>query len=152
MSSSSDSDATDAERYSDESCQQIRYDGELCRAAALRGKKFCYYHLHAGPLPKDIDNLGVIPKVEFNLPLLDDATAIQATITLICEHLLHRRLEPKKAGILLYALQVASSNLGRMNNEESAQKKNKQSNSAKALPDPPSDPPASDFPSTTEQA
>jgi hypothetical protein len=149
MSSSSDSDATDAERYSDESCQQIRYDGELCRAAALRGKKFCYYHLHAGPLPKDIDNLGVIPKVEFNLPLLDDATAIQATITLICEHLLHRRLEPKKAGILLYALQVASSNLKHINKEDRNRKTNGQSSPA---PDPPPDPPSSDPPPTTELA
>jgi len=152
MSSSSDSDVSYANKYSDEACQQMKYNGEPCRAAALRGKKFCYYHLHAGPLPEQIENLAVIPKVQFHLPLLDDATSIQATITLVCEHLLHRRLEPKKAGIRLYALQVASSNLGRMNNEESAQKKNKQSNSAKTLPDPPPDPPASDSPPTAEPA
>ncbi|MGD0414023.1 MAG: hypothetical protein ABSA80_01595 [Terriglobales bacterium] len=129
MSSSSD-------RYSDEACQQIKLDGEPCRAAALRGKKFCYYHLHSGPPPKDVSNPGVIPQVQFHLPLLDDATSIQATISLVCEHLLHRRLEPKKAGILLYAMQVASSNLSHMNNnnEDRRQKKNGESNSANTLP------------------
>jgi hypothetical protein len=130
MSSSSD---TSSDRYSDEACQQIKLDGEPCRAAALRGKKFCYYHLHSGPPPKDVSNPGVIPQVQFHLPLLDDATSIQATITLVCEHLLHRRLEPKKAGILLYAMQVASSNLSRMNpsrtNEDRNPRKNGESNS-----------------------
>jgi hypothetical protein len=136
MSSSSD-------RYSDEACQQIKLDGEPCRSAALRGKKFCYYHLHSGPPPKDVSNPGVIPQVQFHLPLLDDATSIQATISLVCEHLLHRRLEPKKAGILLYAMQVASSNLSRMN-EDRSQKKNGESNSANALPAPPLGPASSE--------
>ena len=143
MSSSSD-------RYSDEACQQIKLDGEPCRAAVLRGKKFCYYHLHSGPPPKDVSNPGVIPQVQFHLPLLDDATSIQATITLVCEHLLHRRLEPKKAGILLYAMQVASSNLSRMNHEDRSQKKNGESNSANALPSPPPGSASSDTPRTAQ--
>jgi hypothetical protein len=143
MSSSSES----SDRYSDEACQQIKLDGEPCRCAALRGKKFCYYHLHSGPPPKDVSNPGVIPQVQFHLPLLDDATSIQATISLVCEHLLHRRLEPKKAGILLYAMQVASSNLSRMN-EDRNQKKNGESNSANPLQAPRSDPASSDSPRT----
>ena len=125
MSSSSD-------RYSDEACQQIKLDGEPCRSAALRGKKFCYYHLHSGPPPEQVSNPGVIPQVQFHLPLLDDAITIQSAITLVCEHLLHRRLEPKKAGMLLYALQVASSNLGRLNQDRN-QQKNEQSNAANRL-------------------
>jgi len=62
MSSSSD-------RYSDEACQQIKLDGEPCRSAALRGKKFCYYHLHSGPPPEQVSNPGVIPQVQFPAPL-----------------------------------------------------------------------------------
>ncbi|MGA2236848.1 MAG: hypothetical protein ABSG23_15365 [Terriglobales bacterium] len=146
MSSSSD---RYSDRYSDEACQQIKLDGEPCRAAALRGKKFCYYHLHSGPPPKDVSNPGIIPQVQFHLPLLDDATSIQATISLVCEHLLHRRLEPKKAGILLYAMQVASSNLSRMN-EDRNQKKNGESNSTNPLQAPPSDPASSDTPRTAQ--
>jgi len=138
MSSSSD-------RYSDEACQQMKLDGEPCRAAALRGKKFCYYHLHSGPPPEEVSNRLVIPQVQFHVPLLDDATSIQATISVVCEHLLHRRLEPKKAGILLYALQVASSNLSHVN-EDRNQKKNGESNSTKPLQAPPSDSASSDTP------
>jgi len=85
---------------------------------------------------------------------LDDATSIQATITLVCEHLLHRRLEPKKAGILLYAMQVASSNLSRMNpsrtNEDRNQKKNGESNSTNPLPSLPPDPASSETPRTAQ--
>ncbi|MGB8013102.1 MAG: hypothetical protein WCF68_15925 [Terriglobales bacterium] len=145
----SSSDTSYSERYSDEACQQIKLDGEPCRSAALRGKKFCYYHLHSGPPPEEVSNPAAIPRVQFHVPLLDDATSIQATISLVCEHLLHRRLEPKKAGILLYALQVASSNLGRMNNEERSQKKNGESNSANALLPPP-DPASPDTPQTAQ--
>jgi hypothetical protein len=143
MSSSSD---TSSERYSDEACQQIKLDGEPCRAAALRGKKFCYYHLHSGPPPKDVSNLGAIPQVQFHLPLLDDATSIQATITLVCEHLLHRRLEPKKAGILLYAMQVASSNLSRLNSEDKNERRTREVDSANALPPSPPDSALSETP------
>ncbi len=112
-------------RYSDEACQQIKLDGEPCRSAALRGKKFCYYHLHSGPPPAEVSNRLVIPLVQFHVPFLDDATSIQATISVVCEHLLHRRLEPKKAGILLYALQVASSNLSHVNEDRSQKKMEK---------------------------
>jgi hypothetical protein len=130
-----------SDRYSDQACQQIKLTGEPCRAAALRGKKFCYYHLHSGPPPQDVSNPAVIPQVQFHLPLLDDAMSIQATISVVCEHLLHRRLEPKKAGMLLYALQVASSNLSRVN-EDRNQKKNADANSVNPTSesDPPSDP------------
>jgi hypothetical protein len=141
--------ASFSDKYSDEPCQQTKLDGEPCRAAALRGKKFCYYHLHSGPPPKDVSNPAVIPQVQFHLPLLDDATSIQATISVVCEHLLHRRLGPKKAGILLYALQVASSNLSRLN-EDRRHKKNAESNSADALPPPPLDSPTSQAPGNPE--
>jgi len=36
--------------------------------------------------------------------------------------LLHRRLDPKKAGVLLYAIQLASSNLHRPNKNKSQKK------------------------------
>jgi hypothetical protein len=35
---------------------------------------------------------------------------------------LHRRLDPKKAGVLLYALQLASTNLSRRNKNKSQKK------------------------------
>jgi hypothetical protein len=46
-----------------------------------------------------------VPAAPFFLPVLEDAASIQLAITQVCEHLLHRRLDPKKAGVLLYAMQ-----------------------------------------------
>jgi hypothetical protein len=101
-------------KYSNRTCEQLKVNGEPCQSAALRGKKFCYYHEHSGPPQIDISDSAAIPPIHFYLPLLDDAASIQAAITQVCEHLLHRRIEPKRAGVLLYAMQVASSNLGRL--------------------------------------
>jgi hypothetical protein len=40
-----------------------------------------------------------------------DATSIQSAISEVCEMMLHRRIEPKEASALFYAMQVASTNL-----------------------------------------
>jgi len=76
----------------------------------------------------DVSTSATVPAAPFFLPVLEDAASIQLAITQVCEHLLHRRLDPKKAGILLYAMQVASSNLGRLN-EDKSQKKSTAENS-----------------------
>jgi hypothetical protein len=67
------------------------------------------------------------------------------TITQVCKHLLHRRLDPKKAGVLLYAMQVASSNLARLSEDRSQEKT--QDNTL----NPPSPVPASSEPISTAQ-
>jgi hypothetical protein len=103
-------------------------DGELCQAPALRDKRFCYYHEYLGP-QLDID--GSNPAAPVHLPLLEDAVSIQSAIKKICEYLLERRIEPKKAGVLLYAMQVATSNLARVNADKNEQKKSSKESSAK---------------------
>jgi len=45
------------------------------------------------------------------LPLLEDANAIQLTIQEIMQAILDRRIDSKRAGLLLYSLQLASSNV-----------------------------------------
>jgi len=58
------------------------------------------------------------PTAPFFLPRLDDANSIQRALAKVCQNLLHRRLDPKKAGVLLYAIQLASSNLHRPNKSQ----------------------------------
>jgi hypothetical protein len=96
-------------KYSNKPCGQLKADGELCQSRALLGKQFCYYHEHRGPPHIDISQNAGAPPIYFCLPLLDDATSIQAAITQVCENLLRHRIDSKRAGILLYAMQVASS-------------------------------------------
>jgi hypothetical protein len=99
-----------------ELCQHIKMSGDRCGAPALRNQKFCRFHNWCGAVQVDVSTSATVPAAPFLLPVLEDAASIQLAITQVCEHLLHRRLDAKKAGVLLYAMQVASSNLGRLNN------------------------------------
>ncbi len=110
-----------------ELCQHIKMNGDRCGAPALRDRKFCRFHNCCGAVQVDVSTSATVPAAPFFLPVLEDAASIQLAITQVCEHLLHRRLDAKKAGILLYAMQVALSNLGRLNNtEDKSQHKNQQ--------------------------
>ena len=104
MSSSSD-------KYSSKPCEQRKANGDPCNSPALNGKRFCHYHEKMGPSPINIDNSESNPSFHVYLPQLEDATSIQAAISEVCEMMLHRRIEPKEASALFYAMQVASSNL-----------------------------------------
>src|ERR1035438_9617942 len=46
---------------------------------------------------------------------LEDAASIQSAISEVCELMLHRRIEPKEATALFYAMQVASTNMAFLN-------------------------------------
>ncbi|HKM46396.1 MAG TPA: hypothetical protein VJX69_02355, partial [Terriglobales bacterium] len=48
-------------------------------------------------------------------PQLEDASSIQSAISEVCEMMLHRRIEPKEASALFYAMQVASTNMALLN-------------------------------------
>jgi hypothetical protein len=109
-------------------CQHIKMNGDRCGAPALRDQKFCRFHNCCGPVQVDVSTSATVPAAPFFLPVLEDAASIQLAITQVCEHLLHRRLDAKKAGILLYAMQVASSNLGRLNEDKSQQKSSEVNN------------------------
>ncbi len=103
--------------YPVKQCQRMKMNGTQCGSPALRNQKFCYFHQRCSAVQFDISTSAADPAALFFLPVLEDAVSIQATITQVCEHLLNRRLDPKKAGIMLYALQVAASNLDRLSQE-----------------------------------
>jgi len=117
--------------YPGERCQHIKMNGDRCGASALRDQKFCRFHNCCGSVEVDVSTSAAVPAAPFFLPVLEDAASIQLAITQVCEHLLHRRLDAKKAGILLYAMQVASSNLDRLSEnkgEDKSQKENSEEN------------------------
>jgi hypothetical protein len=111
-------------------CQRMKMNGTQCGSAALRNQKFCYFHQRCSPVQFDISTSASEPAAFFFLPVLEDAASIQATITQVCEHLLHRRLDPKKAGIVLYAMQVALSNLDRLSKDRTQHNNPEPSSSA----------------------
>jgi phosphate transport system substrate-binding protein len=91
-------------------CRHIFADGHRCGSKCLREENFCYYHYRSHKprlLPEQYsDKLST-----FELPAFEDRSAIQSAITLIAQRIAAGNLDSKRAGLLLYALQIASLNL-----------------------------------------
>jgi hypothetical protein len=97
----------------------MKMNGDRCGSPAQRDQKFCYFHNCCGTVQVDISISAAYPATPFFLPILEDAASIQYTIAQVCEHLLHHRFDAKNAGVMLYAMQIASSNLRRLHEDTS---------------------------------
>ena len=115
-------------------CQHIKINGTQCGCPALRRNKLCYFHKrhHDERVQLNLDRLrndrlkddrtkagqakGAQQRrrvVTVDLPLLEDANSIQVSLMQIMRLIITGELDSKTAGLLLYALQTASSNLSR---------------------------------------
>jgi hypothetical protein len=93
-------------------CEYIKPNGEFCGSPAVRGRDYCYWHLtcvarrlRAEKQQATADN------TPLELPPLEDANSIQVAIMTVIDAMLRNRIGPRMSGRLLYALQLASSNL-----------------------------------------
>ena len=89
-------------------CRFEKANGAMCRAPRVRGKKYCHMHLMMEEARPE----------KISLPGLSDANAIQAAIAKGAQALVDGKLEQKQASVLGYYLQLALSNVGRVNFEE----------------------------------
>jgi hypothetical protein len=102
-------------------CQHIKINGTQCGSPALRRNRFCYFHKrhHDEQIELNTDRLKNDRKkiarrrATIDLPVLEDANSIQISLMQIMRLLISGQLDGKTAGLLLYALQTASSNLHR---------------------------------------
>ncbi len=90
-------------------CRFIKTNGLKCGSPALRGSQFCYFHgrrrIYLSPRPRRQ------PREEpINLPVLRDPSDMLATINELLDGLASNRISPKRAGSILYALQLARQN------------------------------------------
>ena len=99
-------------------CRHIKVNGTQCGSPALRNKNFCFYHHKDRPVPVECYSDIEYATGEINLPFFEDAHSIQAVIRQVVQMVLQKRIERKTASLLLYALQIASSNLKRMELEK----------------------------------
>ena len=99
-------------------CQHLKTNGTQCGSPALRRNRFCYFHKRYQEerirLNVDRRRRGT---ATFFLPVLEDANSIQIALMQVMRLILSGQVDPKTAGLLLYALQTASSNLSRINFE-----------------------------------
>jgi hypothetical protein len=94
-------------------CRHIFTEGRRCGSPSLRGEDFCYYHhttRRPTPNPRTRED-----RYAFDLPLPEDRGAIQLAIGQILLRIAHNQIDSKRAGLLLYGLQIASANLPRQN-------------------------------------
>jgi hypothetical protein len=98
-------------------CQHIKVNGTQCGCPALRRNKLCYFHKrhHEERIELKLDRLKDDRRraATLELPVLEDANSIQVSLMQIMRLVAADRIELKAAGLMLYALQTASSNLSR---------------------------------------
>ena len=92
-------------------CQHIKVNGTQCGSPALRRRRFCFFHHQWRQERISIGAKRARQGRAFDLPVLEDANAIQITLMQIMRLILRGQIDPKSAGLLLYALQTASVNL-----------------------------------------
>ena len=94
-------------------CDYVKPNGEFCGSLALRGRDYCHFHLcYAGRRARaDQQDATSDGPILLDLPPLEDANSIQIAVMQVMDAVLRRRISPRVSGQLLYALQIASSNL-----------------------------------------
>ncbi len=86
-------------------CQHIRMNGRRCGSPALRGESHCYFHDRIQFRALDAED------AEPFLPFIEDATSLQFALMRVMRMLVRGGVEYKRCALLLYSLQIASSNL-----------------------------------------
>ncbi len=100
-------------------CRHVKTNGTQCGSPALKGKELCFYHEQNQPREVELYTDGErYSDGSVVLPVFEDAHAIQTVIRQVVQLMLARRIERKDAGLLLYALQIASGNLKMMQTEK----------------------------------
>ena len=99
--------STEPVRYQ---CRHIFTDGHRCASPCLRQQELCYYH-HTTRKPIANPRQRRNRQANFQLPLPEDQSAIQASLGEVIRRIAANDIDPRRAGLLLYGLQIASLNL-----------------------------------------
>jgi hypothetical protein len=98
-------------------CRHIFTDGRRCSSPCLRQEEFCYYH-HTTRKPVANPKQRRSRSSTFHLPLPEDRSAIQSSIGEVLQRIASNDIDPRRAGLLLYGLQIASLNLPKQQNTQ----------------------------------
>ena len=90
-------------------CAHIKADGNICESPALKDEDYCYFHQECRERIKR-QRRAARRKLPFQLPVLEDAAAIQLAIGDTLNALLAGQIDHKTAGLVLYGLQTAAVN------------------------------------------
>jgi hypothetical protein len=89
-------------------CRFIKANGLKCQSPALRGCPFCYFHSRTRVV---VPRRRCFAEKPFELTPPKNADAISAALSEILNALASSRITPKRAGTLLYGLQLAQKSI-----------------------------------------
>jgi hypothetical protein len=87
-------------------CRHIRAAGDKCKAAALKGQPFCYFHTRE----RERAGRPLHERYFLQIPRLEDRAAIQIALTELAQAIADDQIDARRAGQLLYCFQIASQN------------------------------------------
>jgi hypothetical protein len=90
-------------------CRHIKTNGKRCQSPALLESAYCYFHVRTHTMASP----NYIKFDDLQLPLLEDSASIQVAIFKITSAFLSSRIDARRTGLLLYAVQIASQNIDR---------------------------------------
>src|SRR5438552_10860342 len=105
-----DAASTTTKQHKQYQCRHIFTDGRRCASPCLPQEEFCDYP-HPTRRPVANSRQRRTRRSTFNLPLPEDRSAIQASIGEVLQRIASNEIDPRRAGLLLYGLQIASLNL-----------------------------------------
>jgi len=82
-------------------CMWLREDGTVCKSPKMKNDIHCYAHYQMRKARAE----------SLLLPALTDANAIQMAVMLVQRALLDDEISEKKAGLMLYSIQIAAANV-----------------------------------------
>ncbi|MGA9585191.1 MAG: hypothetical protein WBQ95_07675 [Terracidiphilus sp.] len=85
-------------------CRYILSSGYKCKAAALRGQAFCYYHTTA----RRYANISTTSLDPVLFPSIEDTGGVQIALNQVLRGLGAHRIDARHAGVFFYGLQIAS--------------------------------------------
>ncbi|MGB9363516.1 MAG: hypothetical protein WCA99_18065, partial [Candidatus Sulfotelmatobacter sp.] len=91
-------------------CQHVKVNGTQCGSPALRRRRRCYFHEEVR-VERAKSKADQFSQRGFEMPVLEDANAVQVALMKVLQMLARGQMEAKIAGLMLYGLQTASSNL-----------------------------------------
>lgn len=83
-------------------CQWVKQDGTACRSPQMKQHIYCFAH----------KQMAEARELMLMLPVVEDANAIQVGLMRIQKALMEDTISMKKAGLLLYSMQLAITNVG----------------------------------------
>jgi len=96
-------------------CRHIKTNGTRCKAPSLTSGTWCYFHSrlhqrHATYRHTKENRGNLVPGQHIELTALEDRESVQVALSVVINALATGNLDIKRATVLLYGLQLASSN------------------------------------------